>query len=46
VEGYGLTSALAKKFFKKDTIVTMNLTGSAALVQFANIIYGTRFVGD
>ncbi len=46
VESYGLTPALAKKFFRKDSIVTMNLTGSAALVDFASLIYGTRFVGD
>ena len=44
--GMGLTSAQADKFFKKDTVVTMNLQGSASMVEFASIIYGVRFVGD
>jgi hypothetical protein len=46
VETYGLSSALAKKFFKKDTIITMNVNGSAIGVDFASIIYGTRMYGD
>jgi len=46
IDGYGLTAAQASNFFKKDTIITMNLQGSAALVDFASIYYGTRFVGD
>ncbi|HMB57544.1 MAG TPA: hypothetical protein VKM35_10085 [Arenimonas sp.] len=46
METFGLTQQQANKFFKNDTIITMNLTGSAQLVDFASIIYGTRFVGD
>jgi len=45
-EAYGLTDAQATKFFKNDTIITMNLQGTANMVDFASIIYGTRFVGD
>lgn len=46
IEGYGLTDAQATAFFKHDTIVTMNIRGTANLVDFASIYYGTRFVGD
>lgn len=44
--GYGLSAAQQAAFFKADTVITMNITGSARLVDFASIIYGTRFVGD
>ena len=46
IETYGLSESLADKFFKKDTIITMNITGQGVLVDFASIIYGTRFVSD
>lgn len=46
VESYGLSDALARKFFKKDTIITMNINGSVNGVDFASIIYGTRMYGD
>jgi hypothetical protein len=43
---YGLSAAQQAAFFKADTVITMNLVGSARLVNFASVIYGTRFVGD
>jgi hypothetical protein len=46
IDGYGLTPTQATNFFKNDTTITMNISGSAALVGFASIIYSTRFVGD
>lgn len=46
LEGMGLSDAQAKNFFKNETIITMNIQGTATLVDFASIIYGTRFVGD
>jgi hypothetical protein len=46
LRGFGLSDAQVTEFFKKDTVITMNMTGQAKLVEFANIIYGTRFVGD
>ena len=46
MEGYGLSATQAANFFKNDTIITMGLQGNATLVNFASIIYGTRFVGD
>jgi hypothetical protein len=46
MDGYGLTAAQVANFFKNDSIITMNLTGSAAMVDFAAINYGTRFFGD
>lgn len=46
IEGYGLSATQAANFFKNDTIITMGLQGNASLVNFASIIYGTRFVGD
>jgi hypothetical protein len=36
----------AANFFKSDSIITMNLTGQAQMVDFAAINYGTRFFGD
>jgi hypothetical protein len=43
---YGLTAAQVANFFKNDSIITMNLTGQAQMVDFAAINYGTRFFGD
>lgn len=46
MDGYGLSAALADKFFKKDTMITMSVNGSGQGVEFASIIYGTRWYGD
>jgi hypothetical protein len=46
VENYGLTEAQAKAFFKKETTVRMNISGSARYVQYASMIFGLRIVGD
>jgi hypothetical protein len=46
ISSYGLTAAQASKFFSNDTIITMNLQGSTTMVDFAQVIYGTRIMGD
>lgn len=46
INGYGLSSAQADKFFLNDTDVTLGIEGNAKLVGFATITFGTRFVGD
>jgi hypothetical protein len=46
VDSFGLTAVQAANFFKNDSIITMSLTGQAAMVDFAAINYGTRFYGD
>lgn len=43
---FGLTDAQATKFFTKDTIVTMGITGSAQGVIFSSIINNVRWMGD
>lgn len=46
VDDYGLTATQAANFFKAETGVVMSLQLSGSFVDFATIIYGTRFVGD
>ena len=46
VDTFGLTDAQATRFFKEQTTVRMNLSGSAQYVQDATLIYGLRIVGD
>lgn len=46
LRGFGLSDAQVTEFFKKDTTITLGMQGQARLVEFANIIYGVRFVGD
>lgn len=46
VDNYGLTAAQAKEFFKKPTTVRLNVTGNARHVQFAQLVFGLRIVGD
>jgi hypothetical protein len=46
INSYGLSADQAAAFFKNDTVITMDLHGSATWVNFANILYGVRFVGD
>jgi len=46
LRGFGLSDAQVTEFFKKDTVITMDISGQAKLVEFATIIYGVRFVGD
>jgi hypothetical protein len=46
MESYGLSEAQATKFFKKDTIITIGITGSSRFVSDGSVIIGTRFVGD
>ena len=45
-ETYGLTDAQATNFFKNDTAITMGLTIQATGVEFANLVYSTRWLGD
>jgi len=35
-----------KEFFKKQTTIRMNITGSALYVRNAALIFGLRVVGD
>lgn len=46
IEGYGLSEAQATAFFKKDTIITIGMSGSTRFVSNGSMIIGTRFVGD
>lgn len=46
VEGYGLTDAQARNFFRSEMTLRFGLRGSAALVTGANVIYGLRVMGD
>lgn len=46
VETYGLTAAQAANFFKNDTIISLNIVGTATLVDSATMVVGTRFVAD
>lgn len=47
MDNYGLSSAQAKEFFKKQTTVRMNLVGgSAQYVAGATMVFGFRIVGD
>lgn len=43
---WGLTDDQADKFFASETIVRMNLRGSAQYVERASLIFGLRIVGD
>lgn len=46
VDLYGLTDAQARQFFKKQTTVRLNVTGSVQYVEDASLILGLRIVGD
>lgn len=46
VDNYGLTEAQARQFFKKKTVVRMNVSGSTQFVDEASLIMGLRIVGD
>jgi hypothetical protein len=46
VEGYGLTDAQARNFFRSEMTLRFGLRGSASLVAGANVIYGLRVMGD
>jgi hypothetical protein len=46
IDSYGLSEAQATKFFKKDTIINIGMTGSTRFVANGSMIIGTRFVGD
>ncbi len=46
IEGYGMSEAQATKFFKKDTTITIGMSGSTRFVSNGSMIIGTRFVGD
>jgi len=45
-ETYGLTDQQATNFFKQDTAITMGMTIQATGVEFASVIYNTRWLGD
>lgn len=46
VETYGLTATQAKKFFKQQTVVRMNIAGTTRYISDASLIFGFRIVGD
>ncbi|GGA87150.1 hypothetical protein GCM10011521_26980 [Arenimonas soli] len=46
VNGYGLTEAQARRFFREPITIRMSLQGQATLVDSANINFGTRLTGD
>lgn len=46
VDTYGLTDAQAKQVFKKPITIRLNVSGSARLVDEANLVFGLRIVGD
>ena len=46
VSTFGLTEAQANRFFKKQTTVRMNVSGSARFVEQAYMNFGLRIVGD
>lgn len=46
VDTYGLTPSQAKEFFKKPTTVRLNVSGTARHMQFAQLLFGLRIVGD
>jgi hypothetical protein len=46
VDTYGLTDAQATQFFKKPTMVRLNVSGSTQFIDSAGMIFGLRIVGD
>lgn len=46
IQGFGFSNAQVDKFFKKPMTLRFGLRGSATLVDFANMIYGLRIMGD
>lgn len=46
INQYGLTPQQAKRFFRRPITITVGLTGTARMVEYASINFGTRFVGD
>lgn len=46
IEGYGLTEAQAKEFFKRPTTIRLNVSGQAQNIGFASMVFGLRVVGD
>jgi hypothetical protein len=46
IQGYGFTNAQVDKFFAQPMTLRLGLRGSASLVDFANLIYGLRIMGD
>jgi hypothetical protein len=46
MQNYGLTESQASEFFRRDTVVRLNVRGSARYVQAASLNFGLRIVGD
>ncbi len=46
VDTYGLTDAQATQFFKKPTMVRLNVSGSTQFIDSASLTFGLRIVGD
>jgi hypothetical protein len=46
IQNYGLTESQASEFFRRDTVVRLNVRGSARYVQAASLNFGLRIIGD
>lgn len=46
IDNYGLTEAQASEFFKRETTVRVNISGSTHYVDDANLVFGFRIIGD
>lgn len=46
MQNYGLTESQASEFFRRDTVIRLNVRGSARYVQAASLNFGLRIVGD
>lgn len=46
IQNYGLTESQASEFFRRDTVIRLNVRGSARYVQAASLNFGLRIVGD
>lgn len=46
LSGYGLTNGQIRQLFKKPITLRVGISGSAALIDDASVLYGLRLVGD
>jgi hypothetical protein len=46
IQNYGLSESQANEFFRRDTVVRLNVRGSARYVQAASLNFGLRIIGD
>ena len=46
MQNYGLSESQASEFVRRDTVIRLNVRGSARYVQAASLNFGLRIVGD